>query len=98
MVCLRKAVSKIAAKRLLNKALQIRKEHVGSLLKTTRTSQSMQICDRKDFSEGCHMASTEPCFCDATYTPVKRDHAIPIDECGKSKPVCIEKRVLKKHL
>ena len=32
-----KAVSGIAAKRLLNVALQLRKEHAGSLLKTTRT-------------------------------------------------------------
>ena len=53
------AVSRIAAKRLLNTALQIRKEHARTLIKTTRTIQSMQICDTKDFGEGCHMASTD---------------------------------------
>ena len=64
-----KAVSEIAAKRQLNK---VHKEHAGSLLKTTRTIQSMQICDRKDFGEGCHMTSTEPYFYDAAYHPVNR--------------------------
>ena len=66
-----KAVSRIAAKRLLNVALQLCKEHAGSLLKTTRTIQSMQICDRKDFRQGCHLASTEPYFYDSAHHPVK---------------------------
>ena len=60
-----KAVSRIAAETLLNVALQLRKEHAGSLLKTSRTIQSTQICDRNDFREGCHMASTEPYFYDS---------------------------------
>lgn len=65
--------------------LHIHKNHAGSLLKSTGTRmfQSMQVCDRKDFSEGCHMASTESYFYDAAYQPVNRDHAIPIDECGR---------------
>ncbi len=32
---------RIAAKRLLNKALQMRKEHAGSLLKSTRLIKSL---------------------------------------------------------
>ena len=78
-----KEVCKIAAKRLLNKALQMRKEHAGSLLKTVRTVQSMQISDAEDFGEGCHTASTEPYFYDSAYKPVKGDYALPTDECGK---------------
>ena len=76
-------MSRIAAKKLLNVALQMRKEQAGSLLRITRTVQGIQICDKKDFGEGCHMASTEPHFYDAAYSPVNRNYAIPIDEYGK---------------
>ena len=79
----RKVVCKIVAKRLLNKALQMRKEHAGSLLKTTRTIQGMTIGEKKDFGVGCHMASTEPFFYDTAYKHVKRDCALPINENGK---------------
>ena len=88
-----KAVSRVATKKLLNVALQLRKEHAGSLLRITRTVQGIQICDEKDFGEGCHMASTEPYFYDAAYSPVKRNYAIPIDEYGKctlAKLVCTD--------
>ena len=78
-----KAVCTIAAKRLLKKALQVHKEHAGSLLKTVRTVQSMQISGADDFGEGCHTASTEPHFCDSAYNPVKRGFALPLDEYGR---------------
>ena len=55
-----KAVSRVAAKKLLNVALQMRKEHAGSLLRITRTVQSIQICDKKDFGEGCHILWLQP--------------------------------------
>ena len=77
------AACNVAAKRLLNKALQVRKEHAGSLLKTVRTVQSMQTHSAEGFEEGCHAASIEPYFYDSAYKPVKRDFALPIDECGK---------------
>ena len=72
--------SRVAAKKLLNVALRMCKEHAGSLLRITRTVQGIQICDKKDFCEGCHMASTEPYFYDTAYSPVNRNYAIPIDE------------------
>ena len=78
-----KAVCSVAAKRLVTKALQLHKEHAGSLLKIVRTVQSMQIKGAEDFGEGYHTASTEPYFYDLAYEPVKRDYALPIDECGK---------------
>ena len=78
-----KAACTIAAKRLLNKALQVCKEHAGSLLKTIRTVQSMQISEADDFGEGCHTASTEPYFYDSAYNPVKREFALPVDEYGR---------------
>ena len=78
-----KAVCRIAAKRLLNKALQLRKEHAGALLKTTRAVNSIDIKCRDDFGEGCHTASSEPYFYDSAYQLVQRAYAIPIDENGR---------------
>ena len=69
--------SSVAAKRLVTEALQVRKEHAGSLLKIVRTVQSMQINGAEDFGEGCHTASTEPYFYDSAYERVKRDYALP---------------------
>ena len=54
------SLCKIAAKRLVNKALQLRKEHAGVLLKTTRAVNGLNITGRDDFGEGCHTASSEP--------------------------------------
>ena len=58
---------RVAAKKLLNKALEICREHAGSLLQAARLVQSMEITDKNDFSDGCHMASTEPFFYDSAY-------------------------------
>ena len=55
-----KAVCRIPAKGLLNKTLQLRKEHAGALLKTTRAVNSLVIKGRDDFGDVCHTASSEP--------------------------------------
>ena len=78
-----KAVCSVAANRLVTKALQVCKEHAGSLLKIVRTVQRMQIKGAEDFGEGCHTALTEPYFYDSAYEPVKRDYALSIDKCEK---------------
>ena len=72
---------RVAAKKLLNKALQICREHVGSLLQAARLVQSMELTDKNDFS--CHMASTEPFFYDSAYKLVKKEYALPIDTNGR---------------
>ena len=69
-----KAMCKVAAKKLPNKALQIRREHVGSLLQAARLMQSMELTDKNDFGDGCHMASTEPLFYDSAYKLIKREY------------------------
>ena len=78
-----KAVCRIAAKRLLSKALQLRKEHAGALLKTTRAVNSLVIKGRDDFGDVCHTASSEPYYYDSAYQLVQRAYAIPIDENGR---------------
>ena len=50
------AVCKIAAKKVLNKALQLRKENVGSLLKNIRLMKCLDIKENEDFGEGLHSA------------------------------------------
>ena len=78
-----KTVCRLGANRLLNKALQMRKEQAGSLLKTTRSIQSLQMRGSEDFGEGCHTAATEPYYYDSAYQLVKRPYAIPIDKRGR---------------
>ena len=73
----------IAAKKLLNKALQICREHADSLLQAARLVQSMQLTDKNDFGDGFHMASTEPFFYDSAYKLVKKEYALPIDTNGR---------------
>ena len=86
-----RTVCKIAAKRLLNKGLHMRKQHAGSLLKSTRLVNALQIRGSEDFGVGCHTASSEPYFYDSAYQHVKRDHAIPIDENG----ICMVANLIK---
>ncbi len=77
-----RTVCRLAAKRLLNKTLQVRKEHAGSLLKSTRQIKTIQV-QREDFGPGCHTVSSEPYFYDSAYQPVKTDSAVPIKKDGK---------------
>ena len=60
-----KAMCRVAAKKLLNKVLQIRRDHAGSLLQAARLVQSMELTDKNEFGVSCHMASTEPFFYDS---------------------------------
>ena len=62
-----KAICRVTAKKLLNKSLQICREHADSLLQAARLVQSMQLTDKNDFGDGFHMASTEPFFYDSAY-------------------------------
>ena len=78
-----KALCRIAAKRLLNKVLQVRKEDASILLNTTRVVSNLNIKGRDDFGEGCHTASSEPFYYDAAYQHVQRACVIPIDENGR---------------
>ena len=78
-----KTVCRIAAKRLLNKVLQVRKEHACTLLKTARVVSNLNIKGRGDFGEGCHTASSKPFYYDAAYQHVQRACVIPIDEKGR---------------
>ena len=70
---------RVTAKKLLNKALQICREHADSLLQTARLVQSMQLTDKNDFGDD----GTEPFFYDSAYKRVKNENALPIDTNGR---------------
>ena len=53
-----KTICRTAARRLVNKALQIRKECAGSLLQSIRSVKGFEIKGSEDFGEGCHTASS----------------------------------------
>ena len=53
---LARTVCRLAARKLLNKALQMCEEHVGYLLKSIK---SIQITQREDFGKGCQSVSSE---------------------------------------
>ena len=39
--------------------------HAGTLLQAARLVQGMELTDKNHFSDGCHMANTEPFFYDS---------------------------------
>ena len=63
------SVCRVASRRLLNKALQMCKEHAGSLLGSIRSIRPIQIAQREHFDKGSH---SEPYFYDSSYQPVRR--------------------------
>ena len=80
------AVCKIAAKKVLNKALQLRKENVGYLLKNIRLIKCLDIKENEDFGEGVHSAASEPYYFDASYRLVKIDFPIQmVNVCSLQK-------------
>ena len=63
---LKMTVSRLAAQRLVSKALQVRKQQAGLLLGSLKSIKSMKRVTGKS----CHTRSTEPFFYEAAYQPV----------------------------
>ena len=76
-------VGRLAAQRLLTKALQVRKRNAGLLLDSLKRIKSIRLHDPKDFGKGCHSRHSEPYFYEAAYQPVVRDSPIPINKRGE---------------
>ena len=87
-VMCKKAVATIAAKRLVNKVLQLRKHYAGSLLGAIRSINKLNIANKDDFGEGLHSALSEPYFYEAAYNFVDRPDVMSIDEFGISRHLC----------
>ena len=77
-------VCRLAAQRLVSKALQVRKEHAGLLLGSLKSIKSIKLNEESGFGKSCHTRSTEPFFYEAAYQPVVvKDTPIPINERGE---------------
>ena len=77
-------VGRLAAQRIVSKALQVHKEHAGLLLGSLKSIKSIKLNEESDFGKSCHTTFTEPFFYEAAYQPVVvRDTPIPINERGE---------------
>ena len=75
------AVCRIAAKRILNQALKIRRDSAGKLLSMVREINRLVITS--SLGPSCHTASSEPYFYDSAYKRIKRESPVAIDEQGR---------------
>ena len=82
------AIASIAAKRLVNRVLRLRKHYAGSLLRSIRSITKIEITEKGDIGEGLHSAHSEPFFYESAYQYVDRPDSMSIDECGRYRPEC----------
>ena len=68
---------RLAAQRLVSKALQAQKQHAGFLLCSLKSIKSIKLNEESEFGKTCHTRSTEPFFYEAAYQPVVRDTPFP---------------------
>ena len=85
-VTLKRAVSGIAAKRLVKKVLLLRRHHVGALLRAVRSINKLEIKSDDDFGEGLHTIHSEPYYYEAAYTFAPRASTLVVDESGRCRP------------
>ena len=72
----------IAARKLLNKVLKVRKQSVGELLSCIRSVTALNI-STDDFGKSRHTASSEPFFYDQSYAMVRHTSPIAVDSNGR---------------
>ena len=76
------AVSNIAARKLINKVLKVRKQSVGELLSCIRSVTALKI-STEDLGKSRHTASSEPFFYDQSYAMVRHTSPIAVDSHGR---------------
>ena len=79
----RTAIAQVAAHRLIRKAMQLRKQHIGVLLKTVRNVCGLDIKEQCDFGAGLHSAHSEPYYYESVYNFEHRPSVLVVDSCGK---------------
>ena len=82
----KQAACSIAATRVVNKVLKLRKQYAGLLLKALRGISKLTIADQCDFGEGLHSSRNEPYFYESAYMFVSRPHVMTIDDSGRYRP------------
>ena len=68
----RTAIAQVAAHRLISKAMQLRKQHIGVLLKAVRNVCGLDIKEQCDFCESLH-----------SYNFEHRPSVLVVDSCGR---------------
>ena len=86
MLHVNRAIDSIAAKRLVNRVLHLRKLYAGSLLRSIRSITKIVIAEKGDIGESLHCAHSEPFFYESAYQFVDRPDSMSIDECGRYRP------------
>ena len=77
------AIAQVAAHRLIAKALQIRKQYVGLLLKTVKHVCGLHVKGQCDFGEGLHSVRSEPYYCESIYYFEHKPSVFVVDSCGR---------------
>ena len=77
------AIAQVAAHRLIAKALQIRKQYVGLLLKTVKHVCGLHIKGQCDFGEGLHSVCSEPYYYKSIYYFEHKRSVFVVDSYGK---------------
>ena len=77
------AIAQVAAHRLIAKALQIRKQYVGLLLKTVKHECGLHIKGQCDFGEGLHSVRCEPYYYESIYYFEHKRSVFVVDSCGR---------------
>ena len=76
------AVAYIAVRRILNTALNSRKQSAGYFLACVRSISNLQL-SKDGFGEKYHTPSSEPYYYDQSYAQVEHKAAIPVDSKGR---------------
>ena len=76
------AVSNIAVRKVVYKALRMRRVCAGEFLECVGKVNNLQF-SFDDFGDCYHTASSEPYFYDESYALCKPQKAIVVDECGR---------------
>ena len=77
------AIAQVAAHRLIAKALQIRKQYVGLLLKTVKHVCGLHIKEQCDFGEGLHSVRSKPYYYESIYYFECKRSVFVVDSCGR---------------
>ena len=80
----KRAITSIAAKRLVNRALRLRKHYAGSLLRSIRSITKIEITEKVDIGEGLHSARSEPSFYESAYQYVDRPDSMSVVSIGQN--------------
>ena len=77
------AVCRVAASRIVSLAYQNHRKWVKQFTNYSTKASLVDMENKDDFGQCYHSASSEPYFYEASYEPVQRDAALPVDEHGQ---------------